>query len=459
MALSKQTYTGDGVAQEFTFSIPRIKDADLKAFVDDVEVSIEDITGNTVRLDNVPADGSEVIIQRRTNIDNLEVEFPNRGYIGQADLETDYLQELYLHQEASDDRDDLQEAIDNSEGGGEADGNGIYSDDGIINQDRNVDFDYEQGTISFNWETIDTQTGLASSSNAFSSSFAHDHEIVRENNLLSERSAYSNVNEALQFGSIYSADNHRFIEEPDFSLLPFSVSMGMADTFPASGEGSTGRNAYGVYSQTYVGSVTGDLIVDVDLVTGDSVAGGQSGIRGKAYYNGVEIATLDDVGLRNGFIDYNDTSTSSSALVVSADTWTTIPNNGAGAFSNNTYKPNGNVTELMDTSNGAIDPTGLELGDTILIRNDFSVTPSTNNASLEFRYTLGDTGAGTNYVLEKRLGRLDEGSGIPYRFSLSPDLIYMGDTNTRNNPIQLQVKCTSNATLVNAGSVIQVIRR
>ena len=163
-----------------------------------------------------------------------------------------------------------------------------------------------------------------------------------------------------------------------------------------------------------------------------------------------------DAGLLGGFIDYNDTSTSTTPITLVADTWTTIPNDGLGAFTNKTYKPDGNVTELMDTSTGAIDPTGLHLGDTILIRNDFTVTPNTNNASLEFRYQLG-TGGGS-YTLGKRLGRLDEGSGIDYRFSLNPDLIYMGDTNTRDNPITLQVKLSASGTLVNAGSVIQVVR-
>jgi len=156
-----------------------------------------------------------------------------------------------------------------------------------------------------------------------------------------------------------------------------------------------------------------------------------------------------------GFIDYNDTSTSTTPISLVSDTWTTIPNDGLGAFTNKAYKPNGDVVELMDNSTGAIDPTGLKLGDTILIRNDFTVTPSTNNASLQFRYQLG-AGAGS-YTLEKRLGRLDEGSGSPYRFSLSPDLIYMGDTNTRDNPISLQVKLSTGGTLVNAGSVIQLI--
>ena len=158
----------------------------------------------------------------------------------------------------------------------------------------------------------------------------------------------------------------------------------------------------------------------------------------------------------DGFIDYNDTSTAASPLVLLADTWTTIPNDGLGSFTNKTYAPDG-VSELMDTSTGAIDPTGLPLGSSILVRNDFSVTPSTNNSLLEFRYTLGSGGG--SYTLEKLIGRLDSGSGKPYRQSLVPDLIYMGDTNTRDNPIGLQVRLSTAGTLVNAGSVIQVIKQ
>lgn len=157
---------------------------------------------------------------------------------------------------------------------------------------------------------------------------------------------------------------------------------------------------------------------------------------------------------RGGFIDYNDTSTASSPVVLSSGVWTTVPNDGLGAFSNDGSPPD-YVTELMDVSTGAIDPTELFIGDELFIRNDFTVTPSTNNANLEFRYTLG-AGAGA-YVLQKRLGRLDDGSGIGYRFSLGVDKIYMGDENTRGNAIGLQVKLSTDGTLVNAGSVITVV--
>ena len=157
--------------------------------------------------------------------------------------------------------------------------------------------------------------------------------------------------------------------------------------------------------------------------------------------------------LGNGFIDYNNTDSPTS---ITADTWTTLPNDGLGAFSNSTYAPTG-VSQFIDTSTGAIDVSDLELGDTVLIRNDFSVTPNTNNALLEFRYQLG-TGAGA-YTLETVMGRLDDGSGKAYRFALKPDLIYMGDANTRDNPISLQIRLSTNGTVSNAGSVIQLIRK
>jgi hypothetical protein len=160
--------------------------------------------------------------------------------------------------------------------------------------------------------------------------------------------------------------------------------------------------------------------------------------------------------LSGGFIDYNDTSTSTTAVTLVADTWTTVPNDGLGSFTNKNYPPRG-VSELMNTSTGAFDFSELELGDTVLIRNDITVTPNVNNASLELRYQLG-TGGGL-YYLQKRLGRLDEGSGIGYRISLEPDLIYMGDANTRDNEGVLQVKLTSAGSFVNAGCAIQVIKR
>jgi len=156
-----------------------------------------------------------------------------------------------------------------------------------------------------------------------------------------------------------------------------------------------------------------------------------------------------------GFIDYNDTSTTTTPIVITADTWIEIPNDGLGAFTNKNYKPEG-VTELMLTPSGYIDASELVLGDSLLIRNDYSIVPNTNNSLLKFRYSLG-TGAGS-YTLEKTVGRLDSGSGASYRRSLVTDLIYMGDSNTKDNPIKLEINLSTTGILINAGTVIQVIK-
>ena len=150
-----------------------------------------------------------------------------------------------------------------------------------------------------------------------------------------------------------------------------------------------------------------------------------------------------------GFLDYNHDN-GSEALV--ADTWTDVPNNGAGAFTNTAYGPEG-VTSLMDTNTGYLDFTELSLGSEILVRNDFTVVPNTNNALLEVRYLLG-TGAG-EYALLFWSERLDSGSGINYQ-RVIPFPIYMGDLNTRDNAGKLQVKLSTTGTLTNAGSYISI---
>ena len=177
-----------------------------------------------------------------------------------------------------------------------------------------------------------------------------------------------------------------------------------------------------------------------------------------AVLNSEGEATWAEIGELGGSLfgweDYNDTSTTSTPVSAPADVWTALPNDGAGAFTNLAYAAT-SVTPLMDTATGKIDPTRVPLGSELLIRNDFTVTPTTNEAVLDFRYTLGG-GAGA-YTLELPLGRLDRGAGVEYRFAIRVDKIYMGDANTRDNHIGLEVRCGSAATVTNAGSVITVL--
>ena len=150
-----------------------------------------------------------------------------------------------------------------------------------------------------------------------------------------------------------------------------------------------------------------------------------------------------------GFIDYNDTS---GDVTLTPDTWIDVPNNGLGAFTNRTYKPT-TINDVLDGSTGYLDFSELTLGSQLLIRNDFTVTPNTNNSLLEVRYLLGQ-GAG-EYALKFWSERLDSGSGIGYQRVISFP-IYLGDTNTQGGVGKLQVKLSTNGSINNAGSYVKI---
>lgn len=173
----------------------------------------------------------------------------------------------------------------------------------------------------------------------------------------------------------------------------------------------------------------------------------------------IRITALEGVAsgiVQNGFGDYNDTATTITPINLVGNTWTTVTNNGNGAFTNLLYLPT-RATRLMDTSTGRFLFDELDLGDQVFIRNDIVVNPLTNNSLLEARYVLG-TGP-DEYVLTSLVARLDAGSGVDYRFNLGPDFIYIGDTNTRDNPVTLQIRLSTEGTLVNNGSAIGVTKR
>jgi len=161
-------------------------------------------------------------------------------------------------------------------------------------------------------------------------------------------------------------------------------------------------------------------------------------------------------GAITGFGDYSDAGTAISPVTLSANTWTDMPNNGLGPFTNLNFLPDG-VSTLLDVSTGYLDLAELALGDSVIIRNDFTVTPNQNRANLNFRYELGN-GVGL-YTLDYFVGRLDSGAGLQYRYNLYTHLIYLGDDNTRNNPIKLQLNLSKNGSFVNNGSAIQILKR
>jgi len=139
--------------------------------------------------------------------------------------------------------------------------------------------------------------------------------------------------------------------------------------------------------------------------------------------------------LSTGFINYEDTSTTSVPIILVANTWTDLPNNGSGGQTLKTFAPFG-VSELMDVNNGYLDATELTDGSEIEVRTEFSVSPDINNALLQFRILAG-TGAGT-FDLENSLGRLDDGSGKYYAQTVI-EKVFANGAIVLDIPLKLQI--------------------
>ena len=109
----------------------------------------------------------------------------------------------------------------------------------------------------------------------------------------------------------------------------------------------------------------------------------------------------------------------------------------------------------MDVSTGRVDLRQLNIGDTLLIRSDIIINPNVNNISVQYRYKLG-TGFG-EYYLTRQVGVITTGAAVDYPFQFV-DYLYIGDSNTRDNLIEIQVYSSHICSFINQGTVIQVLR-
>ena len=155
-----------------------------------------------------------------------------------------------------------------------------------------------------------------------------------------------------------------------------------------------------------------------------------------------------------GFEDYNHGGGSQS---LTAGVATKLLNDGAGAYTNTTYRLPG-YSAIWDTTNSQFDwnGAGLVLGDTVDLRLDFTVTTSGANDDLSILLDLA-VGSGSPYSLtadynEWRLAGT-------YAFTTYYG-VYMGDTNTLNFPAEVSmVAGTTGDTVQVNGWYVRVIPR
>lgn len=105
MAVTQNTFTGDGSTQIFIFTFPYIEIADIDVTIDDVEQVLDTDfqfpNSTTVSFLTAPAAGTEVKIARNTAEDNMKHSFFPGSAIRAKDLNDNFTQAIYVVQEAT----------------------------------------------------------------------------------------------------------------------------------------------------------------------------------------------------------------------------------------------------------------------------------------------------------------------------------------------------------------------
>ena len=100
MAVTEQSYTGNGSTTTYSFTFPYLKSTDVQVQVDaTVTTAWTFANATTVQFNTAPANGAKIKILRQTSVDNLTATFYAGSAIKSEDLNDNFTQNLYKTQE------------------------------------------------------------------------------------------------------------------------------------------------------------------------------------------------------------------------------------------------------------------------------------------------------------------------------------------------------------------------
>ena len=152
-----------------------------------------------------------------------------------------------------------------------------------------------------------------------------------------------------------------------------------------------------------------------------------------------------------GFFDYNNSGLAQSYTNGNL----VLQNNGGGAFTNTSYKPEG-VNSVYNTNTHQFDFSELSLGDTIDLRIDVLADLLSNNQTVTIKMRLG-IGSLSEYTLPFILDRSYKTSGV--KELLRYNGFYIGNTDTLNFPAQLEFTSDGGASVTVIGYYIRILKK
>ena len=101
MAVTENTYTGNGSTTTYSFTFPYLKTTDVKASIGGVVTTAFTLpTATTLQFNTAPANSSAIRIYRDTDTDSPAATFYAGSAIKSQDLNDNFLQNLYTTQES-----------------------------------------------------------------------------------------------------------------------------------------------------------------------------------------------------------------------------------------------------------------------------------------------------------------------------------------------------------------------
>ena len=102
MAVTQDSYTGNGSRTSYPFTFPYLKASDIKASIDAVDTTAFTLTNaTTLQFNTAPTNGAKIKIFRETGIDSLSATFYAGSAIKSEDLNDNFTQNLYVTQEVN----------------------------------------------------------------------------------------------------------------------------------------------------------------------------------------------------------------------------------------------------------------------------------------------------------------------------------------------------------------------
>lgn len=161
-----------------------------------------------------------------------------------------------------------------------------------------------------------------------------------------------------------------------------------------------------------------------------------------AYGAGSIAGSFPADGCIIGWADYNDTATTATPINIPALTPTKLTNDGLGAQSSSLYLPSG-ISDIWNSTTNQFDFTGLNLGDMIDIRVDAVLTTTVPNQN--FRLALVAGIGGFEYEIPFAGGIVKNAGAVG---ASRYNGLYIGNTNTRDNPAEFRIYSDDPATVV-----------